>query len=164
MVDITRGLPPNVNAQSHKLSFYLEPSQDENYLGPLLQNHAKLVAHRILRIYKVAAHIANKLNLELPTNKELEEIKAQYYELKRKEHEANSQIPLITQQDDEEFDETLKQQRDPNEKCQPEDFIEIICYGNRMKNTWNLAIANAFFRPNNVSWITLNYRQRYKIK
>ncbi|EFC43462.1 predicted protein [Naegleria gruberi] len=166
VVDILRGIPPNVNPQSHKLSFYLEPAHDEKYLGPLLQNHAKLVAHRILRIYKVASHIATKLNLELPTVKELEESKKLYYELKAKEHEENPQIPLITQQDDENFDESLKlsAERDPNSQCRPEEFIEIICYGNRMKNTWNLAIANAFYRPNNVSWITLNYRQRYRTK
>nr|CAG4717569.1 unnamed protein product [Naegleria fowleri] len=166
VVDITNGVPPNVNPQSHKLSFYLEPAPDEPFLKPLQPNSAKSLAHRILRIYKVALHVVNKLNIELPTFGELEEIKRKYYEYKRKEHELNpDQVPLVTRESDEAFDESLilPLNIDPNQRCKPEDFIEVFCQGHRMKNRWNLAIANAFFRPKNVSYITLHYRQRYLI-
>ncbi|KAG2377415.1 hypothetical protein C9374_009326 [Naegleria lovaniensis] len=165
VVDITNGLPPNVNPQSHKLSFYLEPAPDEPFLKPLQLNSAKSLAHRILRIYKVAFHVVNKLNIELPTFAELEEIKRKYYEYKRKEHELNPEIPLVTRESDEAFDESLilPPNIDLNLRCRPEDLVEVFCQGHRMKNRWNLAIANAFFRPKNVSYITLHYRQRYLI-
>ena len=167
VVGILNGDPPPVNPQSHKLSFYLEPAADEPLLKPLQQNNAKLLASRILRIYKVALHIVTKLQLEsqLPTYKELEVLKSQYYEAKLKEHEQNPTVPLVTRETDEAFDDSLKLRPNVNmeEKCRPEEFVEIICYGNRMSNRWNLGIANSFFRPKNVSYITLNYRQRYLI-
>ncbi|KAL9653428.1 hypothetical protein ABK040_002064 [Willaertia magna] len=150
------GLPTNVNAQSHKLSFYLEPlkTEDNNTMLPALsQSAGKLFAHRILRIYRVSQHIVSKLGLQLPNRKEFEEMKRRFYE-------RNPEKLKFDQQ----FDETLQLNNNninENEAVKPEEYLEISCYGNVLKNRWNLAIANTFFRPNNVSYIVLNYKRRY---
>jgi WD repeat-containing protein 48 len=130
--NILYGISPQV---SQKVSFYLE-SADEK-LKNLSSQNARLSAHRILRIRKVAAYIVQKLpDFELPTRTELRKLA---------EKCGKNDVP------------------DGDEKIKPEEYLEILCNDRVLAPEHNLAIANTFYRDPSSSIITLHYRRRYQV-
>lgn len=133
---------------NQKLGFTLEP--EANDLPALKQGQTKLTAHRILRIRKVAQHIAAKLELKLPLRQDFEKCKA-----KAKQQMDQPPLPRYI----------LRKPRQevvplPEEPVKAEEYIEICCSGLPLDPNDNLAIAYTFFKKNTVD-IKFTYRRRY---
>lgn len=121
----------------------------------------------------MCSYVAQKLKLEMPTRADFEKVKQACLEKNKnsndqskinvpkrnllKKYKTKEQSLLVVERDGEQ-----QAPIDANEPVKPEEYIDILCYGNVLDPMDNLSIVNAFFKKNQID-IKLQYKKKYSI-